>query len=101
MVAVAGGRDIRCSPYTTFGTQTLSDFALAALVDRKACLLGHHGVIATGPTLARALTIAIEVENLAKMYLGCLTVGEPSLLSDGEMDLVLAKFATYGQPQVS
>ncbi len=39
MVAAAGGADIRCAPYATFGTQELSDHALAALADRRACLL--------------------------------------------------------------
>ena len=55
MVAVAGGSDIRCAPYHTFGTQELSAAALAALQDRKACLLANHGVIATGADLAAAL----------------------------------------------
>lgn len=101
MVAVGGGRDIRCSPYATFGTQQLSDYALEALRDRKACLLGHHGVIATGPNLAKALSIAVEVETLARMYLACLTVGEPGLLDDAEMDVVIEKFVTYGQGRPS
>lgn len=99
MVAAAGGPDIRCCPYATFGTQELSDHALTALEGRKACLLGHHGVIATGPSLAKALALAIEVETLARMYLACLTVGEPTLLTDGEMAIVLEKFQTYGQAQ--
>jgi L-fuculose-phosphate aldolase len=99
MVAAAGGRDIRVTPYATFGTQELSDHALAGLEGRRACLLGHHGVIACGPTLPKALSLAIEVETLAKMYLAALTVGEPSLLSDAEMDAVIGKFATYGQVQ--
>jgi L-fuculose-phosphate aldolase len=101
MVAVAGGEDIRCSPYATFGTAELSRHALTALVDRQACLLGHHGVIAIGANLTQALTIALEVETLAKMYLGCLSVGEPKHLSSAEMAIVVAKFATYGQPQKS
>lgn len=99
MVAVAGGRDIRCSPYATFGTQALSDHAIAALTERKACLLGHHGVIAAGANTTQALSVAVEVENLAQMYLACLAVGEPALLDDDQMDEVLAKFANYGQPR--
>src|ERR1035438_9394797 len=51
MVAVAGGHDIRCAPYYTFGTQELSDAALAALNGRRACLLENHGVIAVGASL--------------------------------------------------
>jgi L-fuculose-phosphate aldolase len=97
MVAVAGGRDIRCAPYATFGTQELSDHAVAALAGRNACLLSHHGMIAVGPSLAAALALAIEVETLAEMYCRALQVGEPALLPDDEMQRVLAKFASYGQ----
>ena len=98
MVAAAGGTDIRCAPYATFGTQELSDRALAALAGRKACLLAHHGVIACEASLAQALALAIEVEHLARMYLAALALGEPPLLADDEMARVLAKFEHYGQP---
>jgi L-fuculose-phosphate aldolase len=99
MVAMAGGRDIRCAPYATFGTQQLSDHALAALEGRRACLLAHHGMIATGSSLAAAVALAVEVEHLAEVYWRALQLGEPALLPDAEMDAVLAKFRTYGQPQ--
>ncbi len=96
MVAVAGGHDIRCAPYATFGSQELSDFAIEALVDRKACLLAHHGVIATGGNLAKAFALACEIETLAHQYLEALKVGQPEILSRTEMDKVLEKFKTYG-----
>ncbi|MBL9086612.1 MAG: class II aldolase/adducin family protein [Planctomycetia bacterium] len=96
MVAVAGGRTIRCAPYATFGTETLAAHAVAALEGRKACLLANHGQLTLGPTLDAALKLAVEVESLCATYLCALTVGEPVLLSDAEMDEVLAKFATYG-----
>jgi L-fuculose-phosphate aldolase len=99
MVAVAGGCDIRCAPYATFGTQELSDHALAALAERRACLLSHHGMIAIGIDLDRALALAIEVETLARLYWQAMQIGEPALLDDAEMARVLEKFATYGQPQ--
>jgi L-fuculose-phosphate aldolase len=98
MVAVAGGADIRCAPYATFGTQALSDHAVAALDGRRACLLAQHGVIALGSSLEQALALAVEVETLAEMYWRVLQVGEPVLLPDDEMRTVIAKFATYGQP---
>lgn len=91
MVAVAGGRDIRCAPYATFGTAALSTHVVAALDARRACLLAHHGLVATGATLASALTLAIEVESLAAQYLASLAIGEPPLLSDAQIDEVLAK----------
>src|SRR5450759_538798 len=98
MVAAAGGIDIRCAPYATFGTQELSDHALNALQDRKGCLLAHHGLIAMGPTLERALALAVEVEALARMYWQALQIREPATLPDAEMRRVLEKFKTHGQP---
>jgi len=98
MVAVAGGKDIRCAPYATFGTQALSDHAVAALEGRTACLLANHGMIAVGASLSKALALAVEVETLAEMYWRALQIGEPALLSDAEMDVVIARFRTYGQP---
>ena len=97
MVAVAGGKDIRCAPYATFGTQELSDHAVVALAGRRACLLANHGMIAIGTSLESALALAVEVETLAEMYWRALQIGEPVPLSDGEMDVVLEKFRTYGQ----
>jgi L-fuculose-phosphate aldolase len=99
MIAVAGGKDIRCAAYATFGTQSLSDHALHALAGRKACLLANHGMIAVGASPLDALALAVEVEALAEQYWRALQIGEPNLLSDAEMDVVLAKFASYGQPK--
>lgn len=96
MVAVAGGHDIRCADYATFGTQQLADNALAALQGRTACLLAHHGVIACGASLDAALALAIEVEHLARTYLAVRALGEPRLLDAAEMDRVLERFRTYG-----
>jgi L-fuculose-phosphate aldolase len=98
MVAVAGGSDIRCAPYATFGTQQLSDHALAALDGRRACLLANHGMIAIGTSLDAALALAVEVETLAEMYWRALQVGDPVPLPDAEMGVVLEKFRGYGQP---
>jgi L-fuculose-phosphate aldolase len=98
MIAVAGGKDIRCAAYATFGTQQLSDHALRALEGRKACLLANHGMIAVGASLTAALALAVEVEALAEQYWRALQFGTPNLLSDAEMEVVLEKFRSYGQP---
>ena len=96
MVAVAGGHDIRCAPYATFGTKELSHNALSALEGRAACLLAHHGMIATSSTLDKAMWLSVEVETLAKQYLGCLPMGEPPLLSEEEIANVIAHMSNYG-----
>ncbi|HEY7928437.1 MAG TPA: S-methyl-5-thioribose-1-phosphate isomerase [Steroidobacteraceae bacterium] len=97
MVAVAGGADIRCAPYFTFGTQELSDAAVAALTGRRACLLANHGLIALGADLPAALALAGEVENLAAQYRAALALGAVHLLDDAQMREVLVKFSSYGQ----
>lgn len=99
MVAVAGGTDIRCAPYFTFGTQELSDAALSALAGRRACLLANHGVIAVGATLGAALAMAGEVENLAAQYCTALALGQPRILDDSQMQPVIDKFRTYGSQE--
>ena len=96
MVAIAGGDNIRCAPYATFGTEALSINAISALEDRKACLLANHGQIAMGDDLAGALKMAGEVETLANMYWQSSQGGTPKLLSNEEMRRVLKKFETYG-----
>ena len=96
MVAVAGGRNIRCAPYATFGTQALSNHVLDALQDRKACLMANHGLICLAGNLDQALALAIEVEQLAQTYIVSLSVGNPVILDDEEMDRVLLKFKSYG-----
>src|SRR5688572_28662977 len=77
MVAVAGGSDIRCAEYATFGTPDLAASAVAALEGRTACLLANHGIITLGDAPAQALALAIEVESLAEMFCHALAVGEP------------------------
>jgi len=96
-VAFAGGSDIRCGTYETFGTQALSDACIAAMRGRNACLLANHGAVAVGGSLEAAGDLAEKVESLARLYWQALQVGDPVLLGDEEMARVLAKFATYGK----
>ncbi|MCF6235201.1 MAG: class II aldolase/adducin family protein [Gammaproteobacteria bacterium] len=95
MIAIAGGNDIRCAPYATFGTQELSDYTLDALKERKACLLANHGMLCLEQDLSKALSLAIEIENLAQIYSQTLQIGTPLLLDEHEMTRVLEKFEDY------
>lgn len=97
MVAVAGGKDLRCAEYATFGSQQLSENMIEALEGRKACLMAHHGLTCFETDLVRALSLAVEIEHLAGVYCRILSMGEPELLGDEEMDRVLEKFKTYGR----
>ena len=97
MIAVAGGDTIRCVPYALFGSQTLSDFVLLALHERKACLLANHGMIALGRDLDDALAVAEEVENLCEQYWRILQIEPyPPLLTETEMRDVFQQFKGYG-----
>jgi L-fuculose-phosphate aldolase len=96
-VAFLGGADVRCADYATFGTQALSDRALAALEGRRACLLANHGAVAIGATVGEAVELAERLEALARVYWQSLQSGEPVLLDEVEMAQVLAKFLTYGK----
>lgn len=97
MIALLGGDTIRCANYATFGTQELSDNALGALKDRKACLLANHGMIAADADLAGAYRNTVEVETLSEMYLRALQAGEPVLLSAQEFQDAQNRFAGYGK----
>ena len=98
MIALAGGPDVRCADYATFGTQALADNAVRALEGRRAVLLANHGVIAIGQTLEGAHTLAGEVENMARQYLALLAAGlEPVVLDAPEMERVMAQFKGYGR----
>ena len=97
MIALAGG-DVRCMPYATFGTAELAMHAVRGLEGRRATLLANHGVVATGPTLAVARAVALEVENLAGQWLTLRAAGlEPKLLDATELARVIERFAGYGR----
>ncbi len=97
MVAGAGGTRIPLADYATFGTAALSRAALDVLQGVSACLLANHGQLALGPDLPAALKLASLVEEMAHCYWGTLAIGGPHVLSEGQMEDVLASFATYGQ----
>jgi L-fuculose-phosphate aldolase len=97
MIARFGGATVRCSAYATFGTQELSDAALSALEGRNACLLANHGMLLFGRDLPQALALGIELEELCGQYWRACQLGQPVLLPDEEMAVVIEKFKGYGQ----
>jgi len=95
MVAMAGGNDIKCAKYATYGTRELSKNILKALKQRNACLIGNHGQIAFSENLSKAFELAEEVENLSNQYIKALKIGKPKILSSNEMSKVLSKAKNY------
>ncbi|MBX9699256.1 MAG: class II aldolase/adducin family protein [Acetobacteraceae bacterium] len=98
MIVMAGGSDIRCADYATFGTPELAAACVAALEGRRAALLANHGVVAFGRTLVGALALALEVENLARQLLALRAAGlAPVLLTEAELAETMAQFGGYGR----
>ena len=95
MVGVAGGNDIKCAKYATFGTRNLSKNILNALKKRFGCLISNHGQIAFGKNLENAFELAQEIENICHQYINALRIGIPKILSKKEMKIVLGKMKNY------
>jgi len=97
LLALFGGTTVRCADYATFGTQELSDAAVAAMDGRRACLLANHGMVVHGRDLAHALLLAVQLETLCEQYWRACQLGEPVLLTDAEMAAAQAQFDRYAR----
>ena len=95
MIALAGGEDIKCADYATFGTKELSNNVIKALENRSACLMSNHGQVAFGKNLEDAFELAQEIENICHQYTIALKLGQPKILSFEEMKKVLDKAKNY------
>ena len=95
MVALAGGNDIKCADYATFGTEELSNNVIRALENRKACLMSNHGQVAFEKSLDKAFELAQEIENICHQYINALKIGVPKILSNNEMDKILGQIKNY------
>ena len=96
MVGLFGGNNLRCAEYATFGTPELSANLLCALAGRRAALMANHGLVVIGSDLQQALALASEAETLATIYWRALSAGQPAILSDAEMAIVVNKFRDFG-----
>ena len=95
MVALAGGNDIKCADYATFGTEELSNNIIRALENRKACLMSNHGQVAFEKSLDKAFELAQEIENICHQYINALKIGVPKILSNNEMSKILGQIKNY------
>ena len=95
MIALAGGEDIKCAEYATFGTEELSKNVIKALENRSACLMSSHSQVAYGKNLEEAFELAQEIENSCHQYIIALKLGQPKILSFEEMKKVLDKARNY------
>ena len=74
------GGEIKLAKYALPGSQELVENVLAALGERNAVLLPHHGAVGVGRTMREALTACELVEKTAKIYFCALTLGKANPL---------------------
>jgi len=91
------GQKVPLAPYTTYGTQELSDNICSVIGESNAVLMANHGLVCVGTDLDLAFTTAEMVEFVAHLYLLTKSVGKPVILDNQQMDQVLKKFKDYGQ----
>ncbi|MBR9974947.1 MAG: class II aldolase/adducin family protein [Bacteroidetes bacterium] len=101
LVGFAGKR-VPVAPYATYGSVELSSHAAAALAGGvNAVLLANHGLLAVGMDLNAAFGVAEEIELVARIAWQARAIGEPVVLPDDEMDVIIEKFRGYGKQETS
>lgn len=97
VIGDAGAATVPCAPYRTFGSKELAEAASKACGKSNAVLLANHGMLACGKDLKSAYSLACGMEFCAEVEYRAMSIGEPVVLSDEEMDHVMEKFKSYGQ----
>lgn len=97
LIALAGGNNVRCAKYATFGTYELAESAYEAMENRRAVLLANHGLLTGASSIHAAFFIAEEIEHCAQIHTITMSVGKPVVLDDEEMKRMVDRFGTYGQ----
>lgn len=95
------GNKVPLAPYATYGTPELAENIVKAIGSYNACLMANHGIVTVGPSLDSAFNVAEELELVSRLYYQARCLGQPVILSDEEMEVVVRKFNTYGQPQTA
>jgi L-fuculose-phosphate aldolase len=91
------GNKVPLARYATYGTKELADNIIKAIGNYNACLMSNHGLVTLGNNLPTAFAAAEEIEMVARLYYQARCIGEPVILSNEEMAVVVEKFKTYGQ----
>lgn len=96
MLSLHGGA-VRVADYATFGSKELAENCAKAFKDRYAVLMRNHGAICYGDSLSTAYSRALYLEWVCQVWVIAKSIGEPSLLSQEEIDVVTGKLQTYGK----
>jgi L-fuculose-phosphate aldolase len=97
---VAVGKRVPVAEYAPYGTDELAANVVEAMTeaDSTACFIENHGLVVTAPDLDTAIEDTIHVESLSRIYLQSFAAGgEPTTLSDDQLETVLERFESYGQ----
>lgn len=98
VIGGAGSSTVPCAEYATFGSPELARNVIDSCGSGKAVLLANHGLVTCGPSLKKAFGLAVNMEFVAEMQWRGMSVGDPVVLDDKEMDHVMECFKSYGQP---
>lgn len=91
----AAGGAVSTARYARPGSDDLADAVAEALADRGACFLRHHGLLAIGPTLARAYNAASVTEGAAEVYLRARQFGDVPELPGSEVEWLHGEWAAH------
>lgn len=96
MIALFGAERIRVADYALFGSEDLARNVVDAMTSAHGCLMANHGAVVVGETLEKGLWRLEELEVLARVFILGRSIGEPHLLTTGQVDEVLDAVSTYG-----
>lgn len=77
------GGDVRVTEYAMSGQPEVGENAVTALEGRGAALIANHGLVAVGPTPAKAMHITALVERSAFIIWGANQLGTIHPLPEG------------------
>ncbi|HEX9036297.1 MAG TPA: class II aldolase/adducin family protein [Ktedonobacterales bacterium] len=92
------GGEIPIVPYVESGTPEFGALVADYLGQRSAVILGNHGALAVGRTLALAYSVAHALEDTAHVYWLAKQAGEPRVLPESASQRLHASWLqSYGQ----
>ncbi|MGH2473754.1 MAG: class II aldolase/adducin family protein, partial [Candidatus Limnocylindrales bacterium] len=95
----AAGGAVLTARYSRPGTAEMADFTAEALVDRGACFLRHHGLLAVGADLHHAYRAAAVSETVADVYLRARAFGEVPELPSEEVAWIAESWRAQWRPR--
>ncbi len=104
VIARAGGSEVPCAPYATYGSAELAANVVATLGAGWACLMANHGALTVGATLDAAVALAADLEWLAGVHRRAVSMGtrscSPTMRSPGGGPVRDLRPTVTGQPQM-